>query len=494
MAVTKSQQADSKNRSNHEDKSPNDLSNLPLSGSKAIEVIGTGKYPLVPLSAIEFAERPTSELDSEILFFNPRSLNSFSPEKMASIRNSIRGLGLLEPPVCRAWVDDSGAVLRIQLIAGERRVRSLMHIVDQNLPCFDENAVKKKTYQNGEFVALKGRIGTVVRQEGDYLIIDFESETEGSSPTREKYLAENVLPAVLGSELYSHIPCKLFYSCTDERALQIAFAENDQSEPLTIQEEIALVERLMKRGLKLEDISKIISKNVTWISQTANFRSELPNEAFRKLMCQEMTRHVAVGLLSHKPEDRTKLFEAMIEIEKQQTAEKINNLTDQRDIISDEKELIKGDLNKAFNVGNEEEVNRKRKKLQAADNKERAIHTQLIRANEENGVIKQGHIKSAQELTGISPKKIKPLDRKQIENLIKQLTPYSINEKEDPVTGELVPENLASVARRTLIAVIAGQTDPLAAIRDYHFDNGLWENPNPEEQENQEEQESQEGK
>lgn len=391
-----------------------------------IEIKGDGKYPLVPLAAIEIIERPEEGHEEEVLFFNPRGIESFDEDSMQSIRDSICVDGLQQPPVCRA-ITDGENIVKVQLIAGERRLRSLKKLVEDDLECYDDEG------------------GTKV-------------------------------PA---SVLYEFIPVKLHYNCSDERALRLAFMENHESKSLTIFEEIALVERLTKRGLNQKQIAMILlgdDRNVTWVSQTGNFRTSLPEEAFQKLISGQLSRHVAVKLMSYKLEERQKLYEEAVVIEEKETKERISQIEDEIIDHGDLADIAENEANDAESIGDEEIAAKKRRKAASAKNKADKATEKKERLSEDAGKIKQSHIDKGAAKAGIKPKKGKPLSRQDIEShWLDKLDDWVINGGVCQVTGNDLPEDLLLVMHGTVKAILSGERDPSSVIREHYIEQGVWE-------------------
>lgn len=445
---------------------------------KEIKIEGSGKYPLVPLSSISIVERPND--GEEKLFFNPRGLSSFTPERMEQLQYSIRTDGLQQPPIVRAIaVDDK--IVAVELIAGERRIRSCKAIYENDFPCFDDETEKPIHFETGDVVLCRGRFGTVLKQQDEGVIIDFEDDCIGSKE-RKKCDYNDVFPTVSGRELYENVPCKVIHNCTDQRALRLAFTENDQSEPLTISEEIALVKRLEQMGLRQEEIAEILGSNVTWVSQTSNFEEQLPEKAFQKLLQGEMARHVAVHLLSYSADDREELFEASIAVEEQETAEKIQELKREKERLEDEEELILADAKKAEKLGDEKLAKRARRKAGAIATKAEKAAERLTRAKKEKGTIKQGHVKKGAVIGGLQPKKAKSLDKADIEaTFIEGMAEYLDGSGVCDQTGEAIPEDYAAIVRLTAMAIISGVRDPIHPIREHMVQTGTWELADSEE-------------
>ncbi len=441
-----------------------------------IQIIGNGKYPLVPLSSIKIVERPKDGEEDEKLFFNPRGLSSFTPERMQQLQTSIRSDGLQQPPIVRA-IMDGDTITEIELIAGERRIRSCRSIYDNDLACFDDDAEKPNHFESGDVVICRGRFGTVHKQIDESVIVDFEDD-HISTKERKKCSYDDVFPTVSGSELYENIPCKVIYDCTDQRALRLAFTENDQSEPLTISEEIALVERLERSGLKQDEIAELIGSNVTWVSQTSNFREQLPEEAFKKLLSGNMTRHVAVNFLSYAAEKREELYEAAVAAEEEETAEKIKIHRENKVRLEDEEDIHMAEAKNAERHGDKKSAAASLRKASAAATKADKAAERLERAKREKGTIKQGHVKKGATAKGLQPKKAKSLDEADIAAaFVEGMMPYLEGEGVCEITGEFVPAEYAAIVRKTALAIIERNRDPLHPIREFMVEMGHWSSP-----------------
>lgn len=430
------------------------------------------RYQSIPVMQIRIVERPAEGEEPSKLFFNPRSLQSFRPEEMANLMQSIRTEGLQQPPIVREV--ESGVW---ELVAGERRLRSIQRIVQEKLPCLDEDAARPKKWQVGSAVVSKGRFGTVKSQSDDTVTIACD---DGGTITCK---SSDVSPTIPGDALYQSLTCRILTGCDDGRALRVAFAENGQSEPLTTAEEIALVERLEARGHKLDEIAEILGTNITWVSQTANFRSQLPPEAFQKLLFRQMSRNAAVTILSYAPEDREKLLAASIEVERETTAKVIAETTEAMVVAEDEEELARADVRRAQQEGNFAAAKRDERKAAAAAKRAEKAAEKLNRAKNSAGVITQGSLRRAAAKTGINPKKTKALEKDEIRvAYVEGIADYLDGKMTDPETGNVVPGELAAIVRQTALAIIAGRRDALTPIREYMFELGIWERPDMDEQ------------
>lgn len=432
------------------------------------------KYPLIELNSIKIVDRPEDSSNlSEQIFFNPRSLASFTSEKMQALAYSIRTDGLQQPPIVRASQVD-GKIENVELIAGERRIRSCLSLVANDEACYSDDLSRPKIFKEDDVVLYKGRFGEVVKQQDGIVVVNFEEDEFGEEEQIEcDYLS--CFPTIGAKQLYEKIPCKVIVDCEDERALRLAFMENDQSEPLTISEEISLVERLENSGYKQAEIAALLGANISWVSQTSNFHSKLPQKAYDKLLQGEITRHVAVSLMSYAEDKRESIFEAALEAEKIETQNKINK--NRIDLAKAQDELeIQAELeSEAESAGDEAGLQRARRRSASASKKVANAAAKSRRTTSEAGQVRQGHLKAASAKTGIRSKKPKMLDRADIEDIfIASIAEYIEGDTEDPETGEIVPADMAGIVRRTALAILESVRDPLSPIRDHMFDTGQW--------------------
>lgn len=446
---------------------------MAASKNPGVKITGTTKFPLVPTNDIRVVDRP--EEGEDRLFYNPRSLTDFSAEKMKKLELSVRSDGLQTPLLIRA-VSDNGTVVKAELVAGERRLRTLRRIVDEDLPCFDENSFPKPVYDLGEVVLHRGSFAKVQRQENsevEVAFLDFEDQPSNIVKTVD---AKDLLPTVSGKQLYERVECRVLYDISDERALRLAFTENDQSEPLAIADEVGLVERLTKRGMKVNEISQLLGSNPSWVSQTSNFRNQLPAEAFSKLLDGTMTRHAAVHLLSYDASQRDILFERTIQAEEEETKEKIRLYQDEQEQCEDNEEIHLYNAKKAESVGDENAAEKAKKKARSAANKASKAEERKDKAESDSGNIKQSHILEGAKSAGVSPKKKKMLPKKDIKESYVDFLMSSIEKGGvvDEICGEDVPEEHLQIALRTAQGILDGESDPIAGIRDYMVESGCW--------------------
>jgi ParB-like chromosome segregation protein Spo0J len=394
------------------------------------------QYPLIELSQIRIVERPAEGDADEPLFYNPRSMDSFTVDEMAELKDSLRQDGLQQPPIVRIFTQDGkrdGEVLKIELVAGERRLRSLQSLVEEDTPCQTDDGEK---------------------------------------------------PA---SQVFAFIPCKVYYNIDDARALRIAFIENGQHKSLTTKEEIALVERLTKRGLKQDEISVVLGTNVTWVSQTSNFREELPPDAFARLLEGKLSRHVAVKMLSYKKEDRQPLFTEMVRVEQEERAAAKAKLQAEKEQAEDDEELAARGEQQAITQKDGGEAKRQQRKQSQARRRQGEIVEKEKKLDSEAETLRQGTLQKAGQRAGIQPKKAQILTKSMIEQFYVDLVAKWIeNGKIDSITKQEMPEDKLRIIRATAQAILTGQHDPGRLMRQIMVEAGLWTLPDGYEEEPQE--------
>lgn len=399
-----------------------------------VKVMGDRKNPTVPLAAIQLAERPEEgkEGQDRRIFFNPRSIESFDDERMTTLRQSIQEDGLHQPVIVRAYTEDGtakGKVTKIELVAGERRYRSLMWLCDNDEECYDADS-------------------------------------------------KSMVPA---SQLYGNLDpkyCRTYWNITDQQALKIAFQENNEHKSLTTAEEISLVERLVNCDMRQDEIADTLGTNVTWVSQTTNFRKELPADAFSKLIDGKMKRHVAVQILSFKSDDRARLYQEAVEREEAERLLAMDKVQDQIEQAEDEQDIAQTQQNSAARKGNKGLAKKAQKKAEAAEKKLLKAKEKKEKVEIEAGVIKQGHILGASHNAGIRPKKAKMLPRPAIEQYyVDLIAAWEKKGKVCTVTKQQFPADVLMVMRMTAEAILNGCPDPACVVRKFMLDRGKWTLP-----------------
>lgn len=387
------------------------------------------QFPLIPRESIQVVERPEEGHESDQLFYNPRSIESMASEVMTKLRESIRRDGLHNPMMVRAFTEGSlpgTPIIRVELVAGERRWRSIDALCEENS-----------------------------------LVYDWRSK--------------EMRPA---QDVYGHIPCEVFYNISDEEALRHAWTENDERENLSITDEIHLVERLTRRGLLQDEIAELLGTNVTWVSQTVNFRKELPAAAFQRLSIGKISRHVAVQILGYNKNDRDRLVSEAIHVEEEERATALNDIREEAENAEDQEDILNLRARQARVRGEEKAAAQVAKRAAAAGKRAAVARTKETRIEANGGMIRQGHLARGAVAADVAPRKAKVLTRGMIQQFFQELPSRWIEiGKVDPITKMAYPKEMLALMAAVAESILTGNPDPGNTIRRTLVSLGIWEMP-----------------
>ena len=439
-------------------------------------LFGDEKYPHILLNSIEVVERPKA--GEKKVFFNPREPASFDPNKMASLLRSIRLDGLLEPIVVAVFTGARQSIKSVNLIAGERRFRSLSKAVENNLPCYDSSLTPPDKYKANAIVIHQDRFAQVVKHTAAGVEVKFFDNNDKITTETAVLPVKDVLPTANARQVYATVACKVFTNPTESRMMRIAVTENKESEPLTTQEEVFACERLSQLDCKQDEIAYMLAQNVTWVSQTLSFRHQLPKDCFKALMEGRMKRNVAVNFLSYPEKDRQKLFESTVVAEEEETQERIEKHQEEAERLRDEADIHETDAAIAEKKGNETAAKKARRKAKSAERKAEQSEERKDRAEKESGQIKQGHVQKGAAKAGLNPRKAKMLARPDVEDAyVNRLEALRDGQTDDPICGEPIPGYVVDLVQRTARGIIMGERDPLVIIRAHMVEEGEWDVP-----------------
>lgn len=428
-------------------------------------------YPQIVLASIDVAKRLKKNI-----FFNPRAVGSFDPDKMAGLLRSIRIDGLLEPIVVAVFTNERKGIGSVLLIAGERRYRCLRKVVEENLPCYDPSIPIPDLYTVNSVVVFTDQFAVVKKRLGDDIEIELLDENDKPTGGVLKVQASELQPTVAAKKVYTTVACKVYMEPSEERMMRIASTENQQSESLTSMDEILACERLSQLECKQEGIAYMLAQNVTWVSQTLSFRDQLPEDCFEALMEDRMRRNVAVKFLAYDFDQRLKLFENTVLAEEEETAERIRAHRAEQVQLEDEAEMLKSDATDAESKGDGKEARRLNRKSGSKERQAKSHSDKADRAEEDKGQIRQGHVHKGAAKAGISTRKAKMLPRAEIERLyVTELESLTDGETEDPVCGEYIPGDVVQLVQLTAQAILVGERDPLRVIRSHMVRSEKWD-------------------
>jgi transcriptional regulator with XRE-family HTH domain len=242
--------------------------------------------------------------------------------------------------------------------------------------------------------------------------------------------------------------------------------------------EIALVERLAGMGYKQNEICDLTGQNVTWVSQTNNFRTDLPKAAFEKLLAGKLKRNVAVKLMSYPAADRDRLFHQAEKEEEEETAEALRDLQLEQEAHEDEAELAGDEQEEALEAGDTDAAEKAEKRKETATHKAKSTGEKKRETSKKAGTIKQGHIDKAAKKTGTQPRKAKMLSKADVEeSWVNQLEQWGTVAELDPLTKEAYPKDLCRFGMNVALAILAGSRDPGKVIREFLVEKGKWKLP-----------------
>ena len=379
--------------------------------SESLRIDRNQQFPEIPLDQIKIENRPTD--GEEKIFYNARSSEKFdfkNPE-MISLCNSIKEDGVTQPPVVRVFTDEEDQIIGIGLVAGERRIRCIQRLFDNDEEVYDDftNSIAK------------------------------------------------------ASEKYETVACKVVYNCDDHKALRLHYRENADSVGLTIEEQIGLVERLSSNGMKNKKIAETLGEPESWVSQTLNFRKELPERAFILLVNGKMKRHGAVTLLSYPKDKRESVIEAALVHKFDETQGELADAQDELEIALDEQDLAQHRQERAEDDAESKEADKSERQAQR---EAEAASKRKERVENKKDEIESGDIIDGAKKAGVKPKKAKRLNAAEIKKLyIDKLTSWIEDGLVDSDHGEQYPDQVLVTMQITAMAILDGDTDPLATLR-----------------------------
>lgn len=432
---------------------------------------GDDAYLAVEYDKIELLAPPKP--GKKTVLFNPRGMDGtekYTRTLLKTLTRSIQIDGLQQPLIARVLTDKK-QIRSIELLAGNGRYHCIGFLIKDNAPVFDDRAPKKDRYQKGEMVIYQGQLCKVTSNSKGYSL-------EGEFDNFTDVVVSDIYPTVPATKKYAKVPCKVAYDIDDWHAMRLSWDENDKRRDLETAEEVALVEYYLAEGFTQDQIVRLIDQNPTWVSQSATFRHKLPASAFKKLMDGDITRHVAVNLLSYPEADREKIFNAAVEAEKVERKEAMEAAEDLKIEAEDAMEIAKSVLQDAKKEGDDKLQKRAEKELGAAKKTELASKKKAEQVKADAGKIDQGHLQRGAVKVGAKTRKAKPLDRQQLLDLKDNIDKMLSSGKSifEPECGEEVQPAALRLVAATINAICTGNHDPLEPIRAVfsQYGKGKW--------------------
>lgn len=353
------------------------------------------KLGKVKISEIELSKKNNNNR----IFHNLRQ--TFNATSMTSMKESIAEIGLESPLLVRAVVDNPDPSFnqtgfpkgkKFELIAGERRLRGIFKLIEENREVLDTRTGKKNS----------------------------------------------------AKKVFEEIDAKILYNCDDKTALRLSVAENLEREEVSqidlMNFCIELSERRNENGELVftpAEISEIIGRSPTWISQTKSL-IRLPKEVQNMLQRGTIDRSTALYFLKVKPDkipSIVKEAEKIARESQQLEKEKADRLYEES--VKDN-EIAAGKIALAeAGVGDIKQAKKERtltkQKLKESKKRREA-------ANEKTPRLSQDHLQEGAKNVGAIKRKHNPIGVKTIRQkrdvLVKILAEIEGQKVTDPETGK----------------------------------------------------------
>lgn len=349
-----------------------------------------GTLYLVPFDLIEIPEKEDGLKDYG--FENPRKYteqgqNDLIDSELAEVlREDIANKGLMVPMICR-WVDEEN---KIQLVGGERRYRALSYLIENNV-----------------------------------LVKDCSQLIKGKGGNKE-YAWKNA------SQVYSHVPCQIFYTENDFEALAYSYSENACRKNFNEGHEIALLLELKKYKAPEDKILCVLQKNKHWLRSTEELVKKLDPSTLNDLLEGRINLLAASKLAEiDNVEERTMIREKANQISEEKN--KVRNDRDEKRIerASRQKEIASVEVKVANAQGDQEEIKEANSTLEKANAK---VADAVTRQKENRKATKGKDVVAAIKSSGASlgsgaDSKTKSLTQRKIQtNYLEYLTRVQRND------------------------------------------------------------------
>lgn len=417
---------------------------------------------LILLSSIKIADRNNGQL-----FFNPRNPSAFTRDRLAELYASIRLDGLLESPIVREYGDGH------QLLAGERRYRTICHLVEDDVYCYSKMLKRPAKWGKNTVVIYRSKFAKFLSYTDDQNCeIEFLDEEDKVTGQVAIVPIIGLRPTAPASEIYDRLSCNVIPDCDDEWAMRIAMAENHNQEPLPLADEIELCERLEKLGKKQQEICEIVGKDPTWVCHTLNFRKQLPQEAFDSLVENRMVRHVAVQFFKYPAKYRKNLLQMAKELAQEEHSVKSHQVQEELNELEDLQELHE-DMAEHSSTPTVSKSHAKKAKHAAVASKK--VQKKKQHLDKEAGHIHQGHVEGAAVKLGLRSKTPKCLSRKDIETIYVQgIDKIKSQKVVDPLFEIEIPKIYLAIVQATAQGILTEERNPLILLRNVLMDEGIW--------------------
>lgn len=325
------------------------------------------KKVFIPANQIVIIEDSGMELLNIAGRFNPRGLDNegWQPERMERLRKSIMENGLDMPLLVRRKGD------KYQLLAGERRLRSIMELCDSNEPCYNQVTKKKE-------------------------------------PAREVYIK-------LGVE------CKVKECEREIDYLCISVYENVLHEPLSDFDKLVQVSKLEAAGVSREEQAEVMGKvSEAWISQSHTILKLHPRilELIRE---GKLSRTAAITFINVDSTKIEKVLDRAMQLTYSEASEKVAEANAEINESVNDMEEAAVSLSIANYLGDDGDLIRKSRRTISAAGKKFARASKKINSAKSNDTLTDAIVLQAARDVTAAGKIKRPRVMKEIRKISEEL-------------------------------------------------------------------------
>lgn len=337
----------------------------------------------VDLNLIDYATKIDNE-NEEFQWFNFRHLSSkgLDDESMTALRESIQSDGLMHPIICRWYINENNE-LRLQMIEGERRCRSIRTLVESNVECWSK--IKNK-----------------------------------------------MLPA---KEVYKTIPCRIIVG-DDKECLRVAFTILDNSIDWGGESvKTRIVMKLRQANCTDEEILKITKKSSAWL-RDETILCGLDDKTFSFYETEKINRSVALRLSKMDIEERHKVLEDAYEKAEEEYQEELSEVENEVNKAVDAEEVAEANLELMKESEDEESIEEATKEFEKAKEKLEKKKEKKEKIKQKKPKVKTKHLKDNDEVKEIDFKEMIKSHQERLEEINAN---KGIIDKDNIIPSEVLP-------------------------------------------------------
>jgi ParB-like chromosome segregation protein Spo0J len=322
--------------------------------------------------------------DQDDVRFNPRGLENggFAPENMESLKHAIKTQGLDTPLLVRKQDKGYG------LLAGERRLRSILQLIEDDEECFN--------------------------------------------PATNKIIPASALYLKIGVE------CKVKECKSEIEYLKVSIGENVLHEPLTDYDLLIQLNRMERANVSRGQQAETMHKSEAWVSQSHSILASHP-QILSLMKTGKLSRTAAITFINIPKDKIEDVLNKAIEITFADAEKKVAEGIQEREVAMTELETASTTLSVAQFTGDEQVIKKTRRSLADAGRKINRA-TKKITSNKSKKVITDANVVAAtREVKGAGNKIRRSQNVSEVRVIAKQLA-------QDIEDGEVIdPSNGCSV-------------------------------------------------